>query len=250
MIRRNSEFATGDRGSASRSTSASPRGVGCGEAGKLITVQVGGGRPEDGVWLRAGRAVENDSTTVQVDAVSGDGDDTLDQVHRGVDWVVEDYEVAAMDLVGRGEGRKCRLGADLLVDEQKVTGEGGEHGFGGDPERLSDKGDDEQRYRDDVEERLERLQKSMLREGPGCGCGERDQVLAESEGSSAHQHGTEPDCCGGALVSEAVVWGSAERRRHWAASKSALWLIPASAMRAASCWACFGRSFSLSQWDG
>ena len=77
-----------------------------------------------------------------------------------------DDEVATADLVAGSEGREGGLGADLLVNKEEVADQqGGNHGFGGDAERLRDESDNEERHRDDVQERLKSLQEAVLWNG-------------------------------------------------------------------------------------
>jgi hypothetical protein len=92
--------------------------------------------------------------------VAGEPDDALNEMEAGVDGVVEDDDVAAVDR-GRGEEAegtvRCAGRCELFVDEEEVADEeGGLHGFRGDAEGLRAERDDEDRDDDEVKERLHR----------------------------------------------------------------------------------------------
>ena len=72
-------------------------GVGALEAGEVVAEVVGRAGAVDGVGLGEGLAVDEDVTTVQAEMVAGKADDALDEMQRGVDGVVEDDDVAAVD---------------------------------------------------------------------------------------------------------------------------------------------------------
>jgi hypothetical protein len=132
-------------------------GVGALEAGEVVAEVVGRAGAVDGIGLGEGMAVDVDAAFAEAEMVAGDTDDSLDEVEGGVDGVMEDDDVAAMDGCGGKEGA-CAIGSgSLLVDEEKVAyEEGGLHGFRGDAEGLDAEGDDEDRDNDEVEEGLER----------------------------------------------------------------------------------------------
>ena len=89
--------------------------------------------------------------------IAGETDDTLDEMEGGVDGIVEDDDVAAVNG-GGGENagvRRCSA-SGLFVDEEEVADEeSGLHGFRWDAEGLHAEGDNEDRDDDEVEERLE-----------------------------------------------------------------------------------------------
>jgi hypothetical protein len=133
-------------------------GVGALEAGEVVAEIVGRRGAVDGVGFGEGVAVDEYLAGMETEAVAGQADDALNQMQRGVDGVVEDDDVAAMDG-GRGKetGRPVFTRHSLFVDEEEVTDEEcGLHRFGRDAERLGAEGDDEDRDDDEVEERLER----------------------------------------------------------------------------------------------
>ncbi len=131
-------------------------GVGALEAGEVVAEVVGRAGAVDGVGLGEGVAVDVDDAVVEAEVVAGEADDALDEVEGGVDGVVKDDDVAAMDGRGGKESASAVGGCGLLVDEQEVADEeGGLHGFGGDAEGLHAEGDDEDRNHDEIEERLQ-----------------------------------------------------------------------------------------------
>ena len=133
-------------------------GVGALKAGKVVAEVIGRSGAVDGVGFGEGVAVDEYLAGAETKAIAGQADDALNQMQRGVDGVVEDDDVAAMDG-GRGKeagGSVCAR-YSLLVDEEEVSDEEcGLHRFGGDAEWLGAEGDDEDRDDDEVEEGLER----------------------------------------------------------------------------------------------
>ena len=103
---------------------------------------------------------------VEPDAVAGEADDALDEMHFGIDGVVEDDDLAALDA-GGGEHAAGIDGAEaLLIDEQEITDEqGGLHRLRWDAEWLCGEGDDEDGYDDDVDEGLDRGKESGVMRG-------------------------------------------------------------------------------------
>jgi hypothetical protein len=131
-------------------------GVGALEAGEVVAEVVGRAGAIDGVGLGERMAVDVDEAVVEAKVVAGEADDALDEVERGVDGVVEDDHVAAMDRGGGKERAGAVGGCGLFVDQEEVADEeGGLHGFGWDAEGLHAEGDDEDRHHDEVEERLQ-----------------------------------------------------------------------------------------------
>ena len=72
-------------------------GVGALEAGEVVAEVVGWAGAVDGVGLGEGVAVDVDAAAVEAEMVAGEADDALDEMEGGVDGVVEDDDVAAMD---------------------------------------------------------------------------------------------------------------------------------------------------------
>ena len=79
-------------------------GVGALEAGEVVAEVVGRGGAIDGVGLDERVAVDEDAAAVETEVVAGQADDALDEMEGGVDGVVEDDDVAAMD---GGRGKKA-----------------------------------------------------------------------------------------------------------------------------------------------
>ncbi len=131
-------------------------GIGGLEAGEVVAEVVGRAGAVDGVGLSEGVAVDVDEAVVEAEVVAGKADDAFDEVEGGVDGIVEDDDVAAVDGGGGKEGACAVGGCGLLVDEEEVADEeGGLHGFGWDAEGLHAEGDDEDGYNDEVEQGLE-----------------------------------------------------------------------------------------------
>ena len=116
-------------------------------AGEVVAEGVGRAGAVDGVGFVEGMAVDVDVAVAEAEVVAGEADDALDEVHGGVDGVVEDDDVAAMDGGGGEEGGRVWIfeAEVLFVDEEEVADEeGGFHGCGGDAEGLDGEGDDEE----------------------------------------------------------------------------------------------------------
>ena len=78
-------------------------------------------------------------------------------MESGVDRVMKDDDVAAVDGNCGKERAGTVWGGGLLVDEEEVAyKEGGLHRFGGDAERLNAEGDDEDGDDDEVQKGLKR----------------------------------------------------------------------------------------------
>jgi hypothetical protein len=131
-------------------------GIGVLEAREVVAEVVGLAGAIDGVGFGDGLAVDVDAACAEADAVSGEADDSLDQMEGGVDGVVEDDDIATADG-GDGKEAACAVeGSGLLVYEEEVANEEGRlHGLGGDAEGLHAEGDDEDGDDDDGEHRLE-----------------------------------------------------------------------------------------------
>ena len=218
-------------------------GVGALEAGEVVAEVVGRAGAIDGVGLGESVAVDVDEAAVEAKVVAGEADDALDEVKRGVDGVVEDDDVAAMDGGGGKERAGAVGGRGLLVDQEEVSDEeGGLHGFGWDAEGLHAEGDDEDRHHDEVEERLQsgedaglfvvRVMMMTVREMRtwrdwrlGVGAFGRE-LLAGGDGGLSHSAtSARPAPLEWLFRLDLAIRASATRRSK--------------ARRAASCWACF-----------
>ena len=72
-------------------------GIGGLEAGEVVAEVVGRAGAVDGVGLGKDVAVDVDAAFVEAEMVAGEADDALDEMGGGVDGVVEDDDVAAVD---------------------------------------------------------------------------------------------------------------------------------------------------------
>jgi hypothetical protein len=134
-------------------------GIGALEAGEVVAEVVGRAGAVDGVWLGEGVPIDEDLAGVEAEMIARETDDALDEMQGGVDGVVEDDDVAAMDCGGWKEaGGAVGVGcARLLVDQEEVAHEeSGLHRLGRDAEGLGAEGDDEDGDDDEVKERLQR----------------------------------------------------------------------------------------------
>src|SRR5882757_5120149 len=91
------EFAVVDEGAHADPPAGVDLGVGALEAGEVVAEVVGRAGAIDGVGLGEGVAVDEDAAAVEAEVVAGKANDALDEMEGGVDWVVEDDDVAAMD---------------------------------------------------------------------------------------------------------------------------------------------------------
>ena len=94
-------------------------GIGVLEAGEVVAEVVGGAGLVAGVGLEEGLAVDEDAAVAQAEVVAGEADDALDQVHGGVDGVVEDDDVAAVEGGGGRRGAGSWEGKFCLVTRRK-----------------------------------------------------------------------------------------------------------------------------------
>jgi len=122
------------------------------QTGKVVAEVVGRTGTVDGVRLGEGMAVDVDVAVVEADAIAGKADDSFDEIERGVDGVVKDDDVAAMDGCGREKAADAVRAWGLLVDEEKIADQkGGFHRLRGDAEGLDAEGDDEDGDDDEIE---------------------------------------------------------------------------------------------------
>ena len=92
---------------------------------------------------------------VEAEAVAGDGDDALDEMHGWIDGVVKDDEVAAMNRRG---ARTWRMDSGSTIGgraEEVADEQGGDHHSDGMRKGWTDECDDEERDDDNVEQRAE-----------------------------------------------------------------------------------------------
>ena len=151
------------------------------EVGEVVAVWIGGGVAIDGVRLLEWQAVAVDDAVAEAEAIAGDADDALDEMHGGViDGLMKDDDVAAVDLCGRQQ-TVGGAGDDLLIHEEEVADEEGRlHAFRRDANRLDGEGDDEERDSEDVQEGLQGLESAgctwvwcgAARDGESVGFGE------------------------------------------------------------------------------
>lgn len=130
--------------------------VGTLETGEVVAEVVWWAGAVDGVRLSEGVSVDVDAAIAEAEMVAGESNDALDEVEGGVDGIVKDDDVAAVNGGSGKEGAGAVGCHGLLVDEEEVADEeGGLHGFGGDAEGLYAEGNDEDGNDDEVQKRLE-----------------------------------------------------------------------------------------------